>query len=364
MAGRGAGGPETYDHSLVRNLALLDQENEYQVFCFDQRATDSFEVSQPNVQYKILPFKLRPLSMTFSLPWALKANQVDLMHATLMPPPYSPKKYVFSLHCSSMFMRPEQIPRAIRWRLKALTYTGVHHAQHVLCVSQNVLDLAVEYYKVPRDRFSVMYNGVGEHFVPIPESQRTAYLESLGIHGRFLLFAGRFERRKNVPRILEAFHIYRNEVDRDVKLVLAGNSTWAKSEVESTIKRLGLGPHLILPGHIPNEHLPALYSGAEMLVFPSLWEGFGLPVVESMACGTPVVTSNLSSLPEIAGDAALLVDPRSVPEIVDAMQSISRDAELRSRLCRAGLERAKLFSWRRNAEQTLAIYRTVASSTP
>lgn len=361
MAGRNAGGPETYEHSLVRQLAVFDHDNEYQIFCFNQRAADSFGVVQPNIHYRILPLPFRPLSMSLSLPIALKTNRIDLMHATLMPPPYSPVKYVFTLHCSSMFIHPEQIPPPIRWRLKALVYAGVHQARHVMCVSQNVLDLAVDYYKVPREKMSVMYNGVGEHFRPVPEQERLPLLARLGINGRYLLFLGRFEQRKNVARILEAFHIYRNEHDRDVTLVLAGNKTWAKTEVEATIDRLKLAPHLVLPGHVPNADLPALYSGAEMLIFPSLWEGFGLPVVEAMACGTPVLTSNLSSLPEIAGGAAVLVDPYSISAIVDGMQKIATEGELRARLFSLGIERAKLFSWRRNAEQTVSIYRKFVS---
>lgn len=357
MAGRAAGGPETYDHSLVRQLAQLDSDTEYTVFCFDKRAADSFRVDQPNFRYRVLPGLVRPISMTFGLPWSMTTSGIDLMHATLMPPPWSPKRYLFTLHCSSMFMHPEQIPPLIRWRLQALVYVGVRQAQHVFCVSQNVLDLATDYYKIPRERMSVLYNGVGEHFRPISLTERAPLLERWGIHGKYLLFAGRFEQRKNVPRILEAFHIYRNEIDKDVKLVLAGNKTWAKTEVEATIDRLGLAPYLVLPGHIANEQLPALYSGAEMLVFPSLWEGFGLPVVEAMACGTPVLTSNLSSLPEIAGDAAVLVDPYSVPSIVDAMKRIGSDELLREQLKAAGLERAKQFTWRANAQRTLQMYR-------
>ncbi len=360
MAGRGAGGPETYDHSLVRQLAQLDQETEYTIFCFNQRAANSFRVNQPNFHYRLLPGLVRPISMTLGLPWAMTNSGIDLMHATLMPPPWSPKRYVFTLHCSSMFMHPEQIPPMIRWRLQALVYAGVHQAKHVFCVSQNVLDLTAEHYKIPRDRMSVLYNGVGEHFRPFDSTERAPYLKRWGIHGKYLLFAGRFEQRKNVPRILEAFHIYRNEIDKDVKLVLAGNKTWAKTEVESTIERLGLAPYLILPGHIANEHLPALYSGAEMLVFPSLWEGFGLPVLEAMACGTPVLTSNLSSLPEIAGGAAVLVDPYSMSSIVDGMKRIAEDESLRAQLRAAGFERVRYFTWQANAQRTLQVYRQFA----
>lgn len=361
MAGRNAGGPETYEHHLVRQLAALDAENRYTVFCFSRRAVESFQVTQPNFHFVVLPFRFRPLSMSVSLPWLLKAHRIDLLHSTLMPPLYSPVDQIFTLHCSSMFVCPEVYPRLVRWRLKALTYAGMRQSRHILCVSQNVLDLAAEHYRVPRERMSVVYNGVGAHFKPVAAEDRQRLLERLGIHGPYLLFTGRIEPRKNVVRILEAFQLFRQQGHQDVKLVLAGNKTWAKTEVESTVQRLRLAPHLVFPGHVANQDLPTLYSGAEMLVFPSLWEGFGLPVVEAMACGTSVVTSNLSSLPEIAGEAAVYVDPHSVEDIAAGMQRIQQDRQLAESLRELGFERARRFSWRTNAETTLALYRRLGS---
>ena len=362
MAGRNAGGPETYEHSLIRQLATVDETTEFHVFCFNRAAAESFRVDKSNWNFDALGDSFRPWSMSVNLPIALVKNRIDLLHATYMPPPISPVDYVFTLHCSSPFVQPQLYPPLVRWRIKALFAIGMRRARHILCVSQDVLNLAADYYKVSRDRMSVVYNGVGEHFKLVDESDRAPILKRLGVSGRYILFTGRFEPRKNVVRILEAFHAYRHEThNSEMKLVLAGNMTWAKAAVAETIHRLQLAKHVVLPGHVANEDLPALYSGAEFFVFPSLWEGFGIPIVEAMACGTPVITSNVSSLPEIAGDAALLVDPYSVDAITDAMLRISQDSNLCQSLRQRGFERARQFSWRQNAQQTLAVYRKLAS---
>ena len=360
MTGRQAGGPETYEGELVRNLAQLDHESRYSIICLNQAAADALHVANENFSFHVLRPAARLISMTLSLPWYLKANRIDLLHAAYISPPYAPVDHTFTLHCSSPFVRPELFPPLIRARLRILIARGMRTARHVICVSQNVLDLAAEHYGVPRDRMSVIHNGVGEHFRPVAEGERRAVLAAAGVEGPYALYAGRFEPRKNMLRVIEAFDVFRREVAPGMKLVLAGRKTWQGAEVDALVRRLELGSHVVEIGHVANERLPAWYGGAEMFLFPSLWEGFGIPVVEAMACGTPVITSNVSSLPEVAGGAALLVDPCSVVEIAGAMERLHRDRALRERLGAAGLARARDFSWRRTAEQTLALYRRLA----
>lgn len=357
MAGRNAGGPETYEHALVRNLATLDKETDYRVFCFTERAARSFDLEQANMSYTVLGNKSRILATSLGLPMALKSQCIDLMHATFVPPPFSPVDYVFTLHDSGMFLRPELYPPLIRWRLKALVCQGLRQARHILCVSQNVADYAADYHKIPRERLSVTYNAVSAHFVPTNAAAQANVLARYKIPQPYFLFAGRLEPRKNVVRLLEAFDMIRREVNPDLRLVLAGNKTWARRAVDQTIERLGLHTHVIETGYVADADLPALFGGAQAFVFPSLWEGFGIPVVEAMACGTPVLTSNLSSLPEIAGGAAVLVDPLRVEDIARGMERLAGEPELRAALSAQGLERAKDFSWRRTAELTHAAYK-------
>jgi glycosyltransferase involved in cell wall biosynthesis len=163
--------------------------------------------------------------------------------------------------------------------------------------------------------------------------------------------------RKNIIRMLEAFHHFRHEVKSEIKLVLAGTKSWTSEGIDETIERLKLKDHVIELGYVNNHDLPVLYSGAEMFVFPSLWEGFGIPVIEAMACSTPVLTSNNSALPEVAGGAAVLIDPYSVEDIASGMYKLFSDATLRQSLRAKGLERAKFFTWRRTAQQTLEAYK-------
>ncbi len=357
MAGREAGGPETYEHNLVRALAALDEHNEYHILGFSEAALDSFGVHRENVHYHRLAGGVRAMQMSLGLSHTARRQRLDLLHAAFIAPPFRPVDYVFTLHCSSPFMHPEMYPPLIRWRLKFLIQRGMRQARHIMCVSRNVLDLAREYYGIPEERMSVVYNGISEHFRPVPALERADFLASLGLEEPYFLFAGRFEPRKNVPRILRAFHRFHHEVDATPRLVLAGNSTWDGDRVEETLEKLALGDAVMRLGtHIDNERMPALYSGAMALIYPSLWEGFGLPVIEAMACGTPVLTSNLSSLPEVAGDAALLVDPTDVDEIAHGMERLATDDALRNGLIAKGLARAAAFSWRNTARQVLDVY--------
>jgi glycosyltransferase involved in cell wall biosynthesis len=202
---------------------------------------------------------------------------------------------------------------------------------------------------------------VGEDFQPIePALARRTLADNYGIVEPYALFVGQLKARKNIARILEAFARFRLESRSELRLVLAGRRDWSSAGMDEVIDRWKLRGQVIELGHLAHPDLAVLYSGARMLVFPSLWEGFGIPVIEAMACGTPVITSNNSCLPEIAGDAALLVDPYSVEAIAEAIYRLDTDAALRQTLREKGLQRARAFSWRRTAEQTLAAYRVAA----
>lgn len=362
MAGRKAGGPETYEHSLVKSLAGLDAQNEYHVFCLNRAAAESFQLARDNVKFHVLRPNLRLISIAATLPVQMMTSGIDLLHATFTPPPLSPKPYVFTHHCFSTFAHPEFYDPAILLRLNSLIVRGLNKARLIICVSENVRDLTAEKFKIPLERMPVVYNGVGENFRPVERAAaRAALADVYGIREPYLLYVGKLESRKNIVRLLEAFHQFRHEAATPVKLVLAGRRSQMAQGIDETLDRLKLRPHVIEVGHVRNQDLPVLYSGAEMFVFPSLWEGFGIPVAEAMACGTPVITSNLSSLPEVAGGAAVLVDPYSVQDIAAGMHALFSDAALRETLRSKGLQRAQQFSWQRTARETLAVYERAIS---
>jgi glycosyltransferase involved in cell wall biosynthesis len=361
--GRQSGGPETYEKCLLRALLEIDSRNEYTVFCFTPKARDAFHLERPNLHYSVLVPNVRWISAFTSLPYKILTSRLDLLHATVYAPPLSSAKYIFTMHCFSNFAMPELYPASIRLPLNRSILKGLAKSCRVLCVSENVRDHVIERFRIPADKLSVVYNGVGPEFHPTaPEQARTEVRRRYGVDAPYILFVGQLKARKNVVRLVDAFGLlHRESRYRDCKLVLAGRRIWGAEGISEAIERNGVQKNIVELGHVPHEDLPMLYSAAELFVFPSLWEGFGIPIIEAMACGVPVVTSNASCMPEIAGGCAVLVNPLSVEEIASGMASVLSEPNKTKELRRKGLERAKMFSWKKTAEQTLRFYELAAS---
>jgi glycosyltransferase involved in cell wall biosynthesis len=206
-------------------------------------------------------------------------------------------------------------------------------------------------------RVRVVYLGRDETLAPVRDGLVLANAQArYGIGGRYLLYVGTLQPRKNLARVISAFsQLASASALADVQLVLAGKRGWLYDDLFTQVARLGLAGRVLFPGYIPESDLPALLGGALAFVYPSLYEGFGIPVLEAGACGVPVITSNTSSLPEVAGDAALLVDPYDVDAIADAMYRLVTDEALRAELTRRGAENVKRFSWEKCARETLAV---------
>lgn len=361
-AGSNSGGPERYETELARSIAAIDKENRYEVFCLFKQGTAKIAVAQNNFNYHTLWPSYRAISMITSLPVKLAAHPLDFVHATYIPPPVTPYDYVYTLVCSSVFERPDFYPLPIRLRLIALMGLAVRKAKLIICISQHIEDVVRERFALPPDRTVVVPLAANSSFRPIPEDECRRFVrERYGIDTPYFLFSGRWEHRKNIVRVLEAFHRFKREVKSELKLVLTGERTWAAKDAEETIRRNKMQDEIIDVGKSPVNELPELYAGARALIFPSLWEGFGLPILEAMSAGTPVITSNNTSMAEIGSDAALLVDPLSVDEIASAMQRIAADSTLHAELRARGLSRAKLFSWENTAKLTLNAYERLHS---
>jgi len=220
----------------------------------------------------------------------------------------------------------------------------------------------VERLGIPEEHVTVVPPGVDPSFTPIaPQSGPAREVRHrYELHEEFVLTVGSVEPRKNLPRVLEAIHRLRARTDTaDVVLVHVGPEGWLGDGVAHAVRTLGLSDAVRFLGYVPRQDLAALYSLARLCVYPSLYEGFGLPVAEAMACGCPVVTSNVSSLPEVAGDAAVLVDPRSVEDITDGVAALWTDAARRRELAARGQARARCFTWERAARETAAVYDSV-----
>jgi glycosyltransferase involved in cell wall biosynthesis len=233
----------------------------------------------------------------------------------------------------------------------------------IITVSGQSQQDILKYLHPPRERVHIIPYGVRHIFQPFSAAEARAHVtQRLHITRPYMLYVGALTRRKNIETALKAFAQVCAAFP-DMLFVLAGPQSWQATPIASLVQQLGIAEHIHLTGPLTDDDLPALYNGADLFVFPSLYEGFGLPVLEAMACGTPVITSNVSSLPEVAGNAALLVDPYNVDELAGAIRRILSDPALAADLRAKGLERARQFSWERTAQETLEVYRNILQQT-
>jgi len=300
------------------------------------------------------------------LPAILRKRHADLLHSPAFIAPISaPCPVVMTVHDITYLLYPSHFSRWWVTYLKAIMPRALKSAAAIVCVSEHSKRDIIAMYKVPEHNVHVIPNGVNhERFHP-GSTLDSDWSSALGIGEHYLLHVGTFSYRKNIPVLLRAItHLRSRGKWGDRQLVLAGAQDLAMKgaqEVFETIRELELSGSVVLTGHVPDQHIAGLYAQAAALVIPSLYEGFGLPVLEAMAAGTPVVASNTSSLPEVAGDAAILFPPHDELALAAAIEEVlepSASDELR----RKGLERARQFSWQRTAEQMIAVYRAVGKS--
>lgn len=361
MVGRRSGGPETYELNLSRALVDVAPEHEFHFYCTDEEAVQRLTVARPNVHYRLLRPRVRWISVPVSLPLHLRRDQIDVLHATFVPPPHAGVPYVFTMHDVSMFEHPEFYPASVRFRLVRGIERGLRKAAVVLCISEHCRQSVLDRFDLDPERVRVAYHGVGPEYAP-PESEAegAAVRARLGVRDAYFFYVGKYEKRKNLLQLVRAFHAHRQSGGRE-SLVLAGNKVWNDHSVPEEIARLGLEDAVQELGYVADEDLPALYAGAKAFVFPTLWEGFGLPVLEAMACGAPVICSNRTCLPEIAGDAALLVDPESTDELAGAMAQIG-NANMAGTLRSRGRARASEFTWKNSALATIEAYEQILNA--
>lgn len=354
MLGRRAGGPETYEQQLLQALAALDPRNEYHVWLLDQAAANALCVDQPNFVPHLLWPATRWISMAVSLPLAIKRYQLRLLHATFAPPPICPVDLALTMHGSVTFSHPHFYPPRVVARLNPLLRKGLQRARLTVCVSDFVKHELIERFGVPEERLQTIYHGVNSAFKP-QAAAASRLQRDYGLVNPYVLYVGKLHANKNIVRLIEAFDLATKGRD-EIELVLVGRLFYGSDDIEQTIQRLGLARRVHRLGHLGQAALPDLYSGAQCLVFPTLWEGFGLPIIEAMACGTPVITSDIACVPEITAGAALLVDPLSTQAIAGALSDLLASPEKRATLRERGIARAASFSWQRTAQQTLQAY--------
>jgi len=285
---------------------------------------------------------------------------LDLYHSPdfVLPPLPPGVPGVLTVHDLSFVRTPDSTMPGMQRYLGEGVPRSVARAAHVVAVSECTKADLVEMYGTPPEKISVIYAGVQPHFEPVEDAERLqAVRRRYGLGQEpFILTVGTLQPRKNHLRLVQAFA----RLEGGYRLVISGGPGWDYEAVPAEVARLGLEKRVVFPGFVADEDLPALYSAADLFVYPSLYEGFGLPVLEAMACGTPVVAASDSALPEVVGEAGLLADPLDVDALAEAMKRLLADADWRERMVEAARARAATFTWERAARQLLALYERVA----
>jgi glycosyltransferase involved in cell wall biosynthesis len=303
------------------------------------------------------------------LPVETLIGRQDLFHATdfVLPPTRQNTRTLLTVHDLSFVRDPESATPGLRRYLSTVVPRSVDRSHHVLADSRATKDDVIELYNTPPDKITVLYSGVDPRFTPHKqrgEEERVRRRYNLG-HQPYILSLGTLQPRKNYSRLISAFarvaDVSRWIDGRPVshKLVVVGKQGWLFDSIKADVSRLGVRTRIIFPGYADDEDLPALYRAADLFVFPSLYEGFGLPPLEAMACGTPVITSNVSSLPEVVGNAGLTINPTDIYALANAMGQVLQDSQLRQQMIERGLARAAEFTWLRAARQLRQVYQQV-----
>ena len=349
----------TYIRHLVDGLGKLDTANQYLLFVGPQ-AREAFADVPPNFRLVAEAAPVYSARELIALSWKLWRLRVDLYHAThYVLPTWVPGKAIVTIHDLIHLLYPEFLPSPLAYfYAQRMIRHSLDRGDAVLAISERTKRDLMEFFDVRGDKIEVVPLGVSGRFaVPVPEPQRRALLERLGIRRPYVLFVGNPKPHKNLDTVLRAWARACHTGTVDAELVCVGDRGPGDFKLRQIAEQAGIADRLRLVGHVADEELPAIYQGASVFLFPTLHEGFGLPVVEAMAAGVPVVTSNRSALREVAEGAAQLVDPLDVEAIAAAVLRCLREEEHRERLIRLGRQRAETYTWQRTAARTLAIYR-------
>jgi len=355
----------TYVRNLVRELARQDDDAQYVLLC---HAKDAGFVEGLGPRFTPLIERAGNYSVReqLSVPLALARARVDLFHAPhYVVSPLIRVPYVVTIHDCIHLRFPQYLPnRAALHYARTMMTLAARRAQRVLTVSQASKEDILHYLGVPAEKVEVIYNALDERLAAPPtDADMQRVRERFQLTSPFVLYTGNIKPHKNLDRLIEAYSILRRRGFEHTKLLIIGDEVSKYPMLRRLVHRFQLHHHVRFLGFVPDATLASLYRLASAFVFPSLYEGFGLPPLEAMSAGAPVITSNVSSLPEVVGDAALLIDPMDAGAIADAMARVLGDESLRHELVRRGHERVKAFSWERSVAQVRDEYRKLARST-
>jgi len=351
-------GTENYSLFLTRALLQQDPHNEYRLY-FNAPPPPGLFPSGARVELRPIPFPR--LWTHLRLSWEIASRPPDVLFVPgHVLPLVHPRHSLATIHDLGYLYYPRAHRRWSRWYLRWSTCYNARSAAAVMVDSSATQQDLVKHCRTSPDKVHIVYPGCDPDFAPVRDQARI--VEVCGRHGipvPYIIYVGTLQPRKNLGALLDAFSTL---VSRGaaIHLVIAGRKGWMYEPLFAQVLRLGLEDGVHFTGYVPQADLPALISGAQAFVLPSLYEGFGLPVLEAMACGTPVICSNVSSLPEVAGDAAILVDPHDTAQLARALTRVLEDEGLRREMSVKGLQQAQRFTWERCACETLAVLESVA----
>jgi glycosyltransferase involved in cell wall biosynthesis len=364
-------GTEQYTYELLAALARRDRQSRYTLYCNQPPA--ALPPLGPNFALRRIPFPRLWTHVRLSAELALRPPDTLFIPAHVLPlgaPLRQHTRTVVTIHDLGYLRFPEAHTPAQRLYLRLSTRWSAQAATRLIAISTATRDDLVRYIGVRPEKIAVVYHGLSPRFRPVEDpAALAATQERYSIRPPYFLYVGTVQPRKNLVRLIEAFaqilqiSDFRLQITDpnlqsaiyNLQLVIAGKRGWLTETIERRAAELGVAERVRFAGYVADDDLPALLSGALGFVFPSLYEGFGMPVLEAMACGAPVLTSATSALPEVAGDAALLVDPADTAAIAEGLARLATDAALRADLRARGLARAAQFTWERCAEETLAV---------
>lgn len=363
--GTGLGGNESYATNLIEALADIDQVNDYTLYVTKRLALERFKNRWQNFAVRQTIPHTPLIRIPLILSKELRQNPVDVLHVQFTAPPLAPCRVVCTIHDLAFEHLPETFKRRSWIQMRMTVRHTAKNAARIITVSEYSKRDIVETYGIPAEKIAVTHEAAPAHFQPvISENELQRARQTYGIEGEYVLSVGSIQPRKNLTRLIAAYSRLRTKRTEGKlpKLVLVGKQAWLYGETLKAIKDFGLSDSVILTGYVPESDLPALYSGALCFIYPSYFEGFGLPPLEAMKCGAAVIVGNRTSLPEVVGNAAVMVDPFDIDALAFAIEKLIDDSDFRSRLRVQGLERSKKFSWHSTARKTLAVYKQAASA--
>jgi glycosyltransferase involved in cell wall biosynthesis len=358
---RPATGVFVYAIELAHQLLRLDNHNSYTLF-FTGEVQPNFRELHGKFRSVVIPVRDEVISKQLVLGTLCNTLQLDVMHFPAFPPALACfRPFIWTLHDATPWLYPETMNWKSRLYFGHLGARAARSSKAIITVSNEAKRNIIEALRVPESKVRVIYEGVDGAFRKIDEH---AFLNSVRaryrLPERFLLTVGTLEPRKNLPFLIRAYKRFRELTDAKLGLVIVGRKGWKSQAIDQSLAEAGDG--VVVTGFIPREDLVGLYNLADAFVLPSLYEGFGFPPLEAMACGCPVIVSNRGSLPEIVGDAALLIDPTDIDSLVGALRSVFSNPRLGLTLVGKGLARVKRFSWGAAASETLGCYRETVNS--